>query len=100
MLFNWLGGLSLVGVWFLAEAWSVCVLFGLGGPIVRSVRRNAADIGEIDDVSLYRDSSAAPVLDIHSLKTHSTTTTTTTTTTTSSTTTTTTTITHFGEAPF
>ena len=36
----------------------------LGGPIVRSVRRNAADIGEIDDVSLYRDSSAIPVLDL------------------------------------
>ena len=32
----------------------------LGGPMVRSVRRSAADIGEIDDVSLYRDSSAAP----------------------------------------
>ena len=28
----------------------------LGGPIVRSVRRNAADVGEVDDVSLYRDS--------------------------------------------
>ena len=36
----------------------------LGGPIVRSVRRNAADVGEVDDVSLYRDSSAAPVLDL------------------------------------
>ena len=36
----------------------------LGGPIVRSIRRNAAGIGEIDDVSLYRDSSAAPVLDL------------------------------------
>ena len=33
----------------------------LGGPVVRSVRRNAADSGEFDDVSLYRDSSAAPV---------------------------------------
>ena len=36
----------------------------LGGPVVRSVRRNAADGGEVDDVSLYRDSSAAPVLDL------------------------------------
>ena len=36
----------------------------MGGPIVRSVRRNAADVGEVDDVSLYRDSSAAPVLDL------------------------------------
>ena len=36
----------------------------LGGPVVRSVRRNAADVGEVDDVSLYRDSSAAPVLDL------------------------------------
>ena len=36
----------------------------LGGPIVRSVRRNAAYSGEFDDVSLYRDSSAAPVLDL------------------------------------
>ena len=36
----------------------------IGGPIVRSVRRNAADVGEVDDVSLYRDSSAAPVLDL------------------------------------
>ena len=36
----------------------------LGGPIVRSARRNAADIGEVDDVSLYRDSSAALVLDL------------------------------------
>ena len=36
----------------------------LGGPIVRSVRRNAADSGEFDDVSLYKNSSAAPVLDL------------------------------------
>ena len=36
----------------------------LGGPVVRSVRRSAADSGEVDDVSLYRDSSAAPVLDL------------------------------------
>ena len=36
----------------------------MGGPIVRSVRRNAADGGEVDDVSLYRDSSSAPVLDL------------------------------------
>ena len=34
------------------------------GPVVRSVRRNAADSGEVDDVSLYKDSSAAPVLDL------------------------------------
>ena len=36
----------------------------LGGPVVRSVRRSAADSGEVDDVSLKRDSSAAPVLDM------------------------------------
>ena len=36
----------------------------MGGPIVRSVRRNAADVGEVDEVSLYRDSSAAPILDL------------------------------------
>ena len=36
----------------------------LGGPVVRSVRRNAADVGEVGDVSLYRDTSAAPVLDL------------------------------------
>ena len=36
----------------------------LGGPVVRSVRRDAADNGDVDDVSLYRDSSAAPVLDL------------------------------------
>ena len=36
----------------------------LGGPIVRSVRRSAASDGDVDDVSLYRDSSAAPVLDL------------------------------------
>ena len=36
----------------------------LGGPVVRSVKRNAAVHGDVDDVSLYRDSSAAPVLDL------------------------------------
>ena len=36
----------------------------MGGPVVRSVWRNAADGGEVDDVSLYRDSSAALVLDL------------------------------------
>ena len=36
----------------------------LGGPMVRSVRRSAAGDGDVDDVSLYRDSSAAPVLDL------------------------------------
>ena len=36
----------------------------LGGPIVRSVRRSSACDGDVDDVSLYRDSSAAPVLDL------------------------------------
>ena len=36
----------------------------LGGPIVRSVRRSAVRDGDVDDVSLYRDSSAAPVLDL------------------------------------
>ena len=36
----------------------------LGGPIVRSIRRSAVGDGEFDDVSLYRDSSAAPVLDL------------------------------------
>ena len=36
----------------------------LGGPIVRSVRRSSACGGDVDDVSLYRDSSAAPVLDL------------------------------------
>ena len=36
----------------------------LGGPIVRSVRRSFACHGDVDDVSLYRDSSAAPVLDL------------------------------------
>ena len=35
----------------------------LGGPMVRSVKRSAVGDGEVDDVSLYRDSSAAPVLD-------------------------------------
>ena len=36
----------------------------LGGPVVRFVWRGAADSGEFDDVSLYKDSSAAPVLDL------------------------------------
>ena len=36
----------------------------LGGPIVRSVKRSAIRDGDVDDVSLYRDSSAAPVLDL------------------------------------
>ena len=36
----------------------------LGGPMVRSVRRSAVSVGDVDDVSLYRDSSAAPVLDL------------------------------------
>ena len=36
----------------------------LGGPIVRSVKRSATRDGDLDDVSLYRDSSAAPVLDL------------------------------------
>ena len=36
----------------------------LGGPIVRSVKRSAILDGDVDDVSLYRDSSAAPVLDL------------------------------------
>ena len=36
----------------------------LGGPLVRSVKRSAVGDGEFDDVSLYRDSSAAPVLDL------------------------------------
>ena len=36
----------------------------LGGPIVRSVRRGTIGDGEFDDVSLYRDYSAAPVLDL------------------------------------
>ena len=31
----------------------------LGGPVVRSVRRNAADVGEVMMCPLYRDSSAA-----------------------------------------
>ena len=36
----------------------------LGGPIVRSVRRSATRDGDVDGVSLYRDSSAAPVFDL------------------------------------
>ena len=36
----------------------------LGGPMVRSVKRIAVGDGDFDDVSLYRDSSAAPVLDL------------------------------------
>ena len=36
----------------------------LGSPMVRSVRRSAIGDGDVDDVSLYRDSSAAPVLDL------------------------------------
>ena len=32
--------------------------------MVRSVRRSAIGNGDVDDVSLYRDSSAAPVLDL------------------------------------
>ena len=36
----------------------------LGGPLVRSVRRSAVGDGDVDDASLYRDSSAAPVLDL------------------------------------
>ena len=36
----------------------------LGGLIVRSVRKSATRDGDVDDVSLYRDSSAAPVLDL------------------------------------
>ena len=36
----------------------------LGGPLERSIRRSAADAGEGDDVHLYRDSSAAPLLDL------------------------------------
>ena len=36
----------------------------IGGPIVRSVKRSTASGGDVDDVSLYRDSSAAPVLDL------------------------------------
>ena len=63
MLFNWPGGLSLVGVLVLGRGMVRMRSVRLGGPIVRSVRRNAADIGD-DDVSLYRDSSAAPVLDL------------------------------------
>ena len=61
MLFSLLGDLSLFGVLFLVGAWLVCVLFGLG--VLWSVRRSAVD-GEVGDVSLYRDSSAAPVLDL------------------------------------
>ena len=36
----------------------------LGGAIVRSVRRSDTRDGCVDDVSLHRDSSAAPVLDL------------------------------------
>ena len=36
----------------------------LGGPMVRSVSRSAIGDGDVDDVSHYRDSSAAPVLDL------------------------------------
>ena len=36
----------------------------LGGPMVRSVRRSAIVDGDVLDVSLYRDSSAALVLDL------------------------------------
>ena len=36
----------------------------LGGPVKRPVRRNAADAREGEDVHLYRDSSAAPLLDL------------------------------------
>ena len=36
----------------------------LGGPMVCSVRRSAVGHGDVNDVSLYRDSSAAPVLDL------------------------------------
>ena len=64
MPFSFLGGLSLVGVWVLGRGMVRMRTVRLGGPIVRSVRRNAADVGEVDDVSLYRDSSAAPVLDL------------------------------------
>ena len=64
MLFNWLGGLSHRRGLVLGRGMVRMRSVRLGGPIVRSVRRNAADIGEIGDVSLYRDSSAAPVLDL------------------------------------
>ena len=36
----------------------------LGGPLRRPVRRNAADAREGGEVHLYRDSSAAPLLDL------------------------------------
>ena len=62
--FRFAGGLSLLEVLFLVGVWFVSVLFWLGGPIVRSVRRSATRHGDVDDVSLYRDSSAAPVLDL------------------------------------
>ena len=64
MPFSWPGFLSLVGGLVLGRGMVRTRTVRLGDPIVRSVRRNAADVGEVDDVSLYRDSSAAPVLDL------------------------------------
>ena len=40
------------------------MLIGLGGPMKRRVRRNVADAQEAGEVFLYRDSSAAPMLDL------------------------------------
>ena len=62
--FQLAGGLCLVGDLVLGRGMVRMRTARLGGPIVRSVRRNAADVGEVDEVSLYRDSSAAPVLDL------------------------------------
>ena len=64
MLFSLLVGLSLIGGLVLGRGMVRIRAVRLGGPVVRSVRRSAADSGEVDDVSLYRDSSAAPVLDL------------------------------------
>ena len=63
-LFSLLGGLSPDRGLVLGRGMVRMRTVRLGGPVVRSVRRNAADGGEVDDVSLNRDSSAAPVLDL------------------------------------
>ena len=62
--FQFAGGLVPVRGLVLGRGMARMRTVRLGGPMVRSVRRSAVGDGDVDDVSLYRDSSAAPVLDL------------------------------------
>ena len=56
--------LTLIGLLVMGRGTARMRTVRLGGPMKRPVRGNAADAQEGGEVLLYRDSSAAPVLDL------------------------------------